>query len=308
MDVGQRVLRLDELDEVALPEVPLAVLGDPIAHSLSPVMHNAALAAMAQDDPSLAGWRYLALHVPIEQLPEAVRTLHARGFRGVNLTIPHKVEAVALVTRVAEEARPMGAVNTLVAEEGGFFGTNTDGYGIARAVAGSVGRGLADGPVVLCGAGGAARAIAVQALRDGVPELWLGNRGPQNLERLLEQLRGAGMPMDRVRPFLFAEPPSGLPADGLLINATAAGLKEGDGLPLDLAFLGSRAAIYDTTYGQRNAWAAFAGVHGLPYGDGLAMLVAQGVRSLEIWTGRAVPEAVMDRAAREAFFQRTQAS
>jgi len=303
-----RVLRLADLDQADLPAVPLAVLGDPIAHSLSPAMHNAALAHLARAEPEFSFWGYLAIHVPIEQLSEAIRRLHARGVRGINLTIPHKVRAVELVTEVSAEAATMGAVNTLVAGKVGYSGTNTDGYGIARAIAAKAGRGFADGPVVLCGAGGAARAIAVQALRDGVPELWLGNRGRANLDQLMDQLRQAGLPVNRVRPFLFSEPPSGLPADALVINATAAGLKATDSLPLDLAFLGSEAAIYDTTYGCANAWAAFAGNRDLAYGDGLSMLVAQGVRSLEIWTERSISAEVMESAARAALAQRSSAS
>lgn len=304
MDAHARALRLTELDSVELPGVPLAVLGDPIAHSLSPAMHNAALARMAKNEPEFADWRYLALQVPVEMLPAAVTDLHRRGFRGLNLTIPHKVAAVELVTALSAEGAAMGAVNTLVAGPAGFSGTNTDGWGIARAVENTTGRSLAERPLILCGAGGAARAIAVQALGDGVAELWIGNRGEANLKALLDQLAQAGLPTDRVRSFLFASPPSDLPGNALVVNATAAGLKAEDSLPLDLGFLGSNGAIYDTTYGCSNAWAACAAEKGLAYGDGLSMLVAQGARSLEIWTGRPVPVETMEAAAREALAAR----
>lgn len=308
MDSAERVLELEDLDRAILPPVPLAVLGDPIAHSLSPAMHNAALGGLAQEEPAFADWRYMPLRVPIERLAEAVKRLHSKGFRGINLTLPHKIRAVDLVTEVAVEARAVGAVNTLVAHSGGYSGTNTDGYGISRAVEETLGRKLKEGPLILCGAGGAARAIAVQALSDGVPALWLGNRGSSNLEQLLAQLRIAGFDLSSVRSFLFSDLPRDLPSNALLINATASGLKADQALPLDLGFLGREAAIYDTTYGVTNAWARFAAEKGLAYGDGLSMLVAQGVRSLEIWTGRKVSARLMETAARAALAQRSHAS
>jgi shikimate dehydrogenase len=308
MEAVSRVWQLEELARAELPAVPLAVLGDPVAHSLSPAMHQAALADLARADPAFADWGYVAVRVPLEELSRAVEELHHLGFRGLNLTIPHKVRAVDLVRAVEPEARAMGAVNTLMARAGGYVGTNTDGWGIARAVKERLGRALGADPVVLCGAGGAARAIAVRALRDGVPELWIGNRGPENLATLLEQLRAADLDLARVRTFLFARPPAELPAGALVINATAAGLRGDDRLPLDLDFLGAEGALYDTTYGVENAWARFAASRNLPYADGLSMLVAQGARSLELWTGRAVSAEVMARAARETLALRAAAS
>ena len=307
MNRAERVWTIDELTPETVSDGSLAVLGDPVAHSLSPVMHNAALAELARADPDFATWNYRLLHVPIEALPGALRRLHALGFKGVNLTIPHKVEALRLIHRVRPEAVPIGAVNTLLHTPDGFEGTNTDGWGIARAVEESFQRGFGDGPVLLCGAGGAARAIAVQALAEGVPELWIGNRSAPNLERLVEQLRHAGLPVERVKPFLFEAAPRGWSGPVLVVNATSSGLKATDTLPLDLTRLPAGSSIYDTTYGTRNAWAVEAEALGLSYADGLSMLVHQGVRSLELWTGRTVPVAAMARAARAALAARRQA-
>lgn len=304
MELAERVLRLSDLASCELPARPLAVLGDPVSHSLSPAMHNAALRAMAKEDPSLETWGYLRIELPVEELEGALPRLHALGFCGLNLTLPHKVRAVELVETIDPVAGQMGAVNTLIRTSTGYRGSNTDGYGIARAVERAFSCVLGAAPVILCGAGGAARAIAVESLRSGVRELWIGNRSRENLDRLLEQLAKAGLGEGRVHPFLFEELPAGLPSEALLINATAAGLSAGDSLPLDLAFLRPGSLIMDTTYGVENAWARYAGERGFAYSDGLNMLVHQGVRSLEIWSERTVPAEVMEVAARSALEER----
>ncbi|MFP4282464.1 MAG: shikimate dehydrogenase family protein [Opitutales bacterium] len=305
MESVDRVLTLGDLDQLTLPAVPLAVLGDPIEHSLSPAMHNAALAALAEEDPVFADWHYFRVRVAVNHLECSVARLFALGFKGLNLTLPHKIEAFDLVTAVEPAVAAMGAVNTLLATELGYRGTNTDGWGIARAVERAFDRRLGEGPVVLCGAGGAARAVAVQALNDGVRDLWLGNRGEQNLTRLLQQLTDAGHDLSGVRPFLFDAPPVDVPDDALLINATSAGLRADDALPFSPDFLGPEGAILDTTYGTPNAWRRWAAERGVPYADGLLMLVYQGQRSLELWTGREVPTEVMLNAAQNALAARS---
>ena len=112
----------------------LAVIGHPIGHSLSPQMHNAALAAMAQADARFAGWRYHAFDIDPGDLPAALDQMGARGFRGVNLTVPHKVLAVGLVSGLDAGAREAGAVNTLLRSGSGWSGFNTDGYGLATSL------------------------------------------------------------------------------------------------------------------------------------------------------------------------------
>ena len=145
----------------------LGVLGDPIAHSLSPAMHGAALAALGPTHPELAGWRYHRLHVTAAELPAALRTLHAKGFVGLNLTVPHKVQALGLVESLSAEARRAASVNTLLATPTGWTGHTTDGQGFLEALRERTGRTVAGRPVVLLGAGGAARAVAA-----------IGRRGP----------------------------------------------------------------------------------------------------------------------------------
>ncbi len=290
---------LEDLTRWQAPGKWLAIVGDPIAHSLSPVMHNAALSVLAQEQPEFADWRYVRFQIPAERLVEALPAFHAAGFVGLNLTLPHKVHAFSLVKEVLEEARPLGAVNTLRWTPQGYIGTNTDGHGLSKAVELSFGFSLGEREVVLFGAGGAARSIAVRALSEGCPRLWIGNRSKDRLEELQDVLRELGYG-SRIRSFSFAELPADLPAEPLLINATSLGLKEQDPLPVSLAGFGSGTCCYDTTYGVINAWSRACAAHGFSYADGIGMLVWQGARSLEFWTGHPAPAQTMEAAARRA--------
>jgi shikimate dehydrogenase len=258
------------------------------------------LRVLAERDPAFADWHYGRFAVKPEQLPEALKALHKRGFRGINLTVPHKVQAVDLVRSIDPEARRMGAVNTLVYQKSGYKGYNTDGYGLARAVAETLHRPLADADVLLLGAGGAARAAAVQCLRDGCRSLWIGNRTPARLTGLVEAI-GASDDA-RVHRFNLARPPAALPRRGvLIINATSLGLKPEDPQPLDLKRFAGDTVVYDMIYNPRETpLMAQARAQGMSAANGLSMLVYQGLRSLEIWSGQPVPADVMFAAARKA--------
>ncbi|MGF1450417.1 MAG: shikimate dehydrogenase [Opitutales bacterium] len=279
----------------------LAVLGHPIAHSVSPAMHNAALAVMAQSDTRFADWTYLKFDVPPEELPQALPALHAAGFHGLNLTIPHKVDALDLVADVEPAAAQMGAVNTLVHQADGFVGHNSDGFGLEQALRMDLHVELAGAKVVLLGAGGAARAAAVQCLRSKCAELWIGNRTPERLQGLLDLLK----PVASATPvcgFDLMRPPTGLPKTAVLINATSVGLKPGDPSPMDLAgFHALTTVVYDMIYNPAETPLLHeARQRGLRGANGLSMLVWQGVRSLEIWSGATVPAEAMLTAARDA--------
>lgn len=291
---------LDQLKLSAPPGKRLVVLGDPVGHSLSPAMHNAALAEMAIERPELGDWRYEAVHVAADDLPEALPLLHEAGVRGINLTIPHKVRALDLVEAVEESVRPMGAVNTLIRTESGYRATNTDGYGIRKAVEESLGLYLKDRDIWIFGAGGAARGIVVACLLARCRRLTVVNRSEPRLRELEQQvLTGQIADGDRVRFHLSSEAPADQEDGALLINATSLGLKESDPCPIEPACLRAGAHVYDTTYGSPNRLGALCRERGLSYANGLSMLVWQGARSLEIWTGCPVPAAVM-RAAAEA--------
>lgn len=302
-----RVHSLDQPDFRAPPGKRLAVLGDPVAHSLSPAMHTAALREMAAADPDMAGWTYEAVHVPAEHLGQALSQLHEAGVAGINLTIPHKVRAFGLIEEIEAEARSMGAVNTLIRTESGYRGTNTDGFGIRMAIREAFAADLQGRDIWLFGAGGAARGIVVACLQAGCARLTVINRSAPRLEELQAQLGSAAVPgAERVRFCLTAQAPADQDANGILINATSLGLKPEDPSPIDEPYLRPGACVYDTTYGVRNRLAASCAAAGVLYADGLSMLVWQGARSLEIWTGHPVPAATMRRAAEAQLKERTQ--
>jgi shikimate dehydrogenase len=293
---------LDDLAAWSRPGVSLAVLGFPIRHSISPAMHNAALARMAERDAVYSDWRYFRFEVPPEELPRALGLLHAKGFRGVNLTVPHKVLAYDLAeVAVDKSAEVIGAVNTLRRRDGGWDGFNTDGHGLASGLREDLGVELNGAHVVLLGAGGAARGAAVECLQRGCASLWIANRTRANLDALLLALGPVAgeIPVHGFDPARAAE--SGVPAGAVVVNATSAGLKAADAAPIELGALRAPRAVYDMIYNPAETrLLAAARAAGLPAANGLSMLVHQGARALEIWSGAAVPVEAMAGAARAA--------
>jgi shikimate dehydrogenase len=302
MDDAARTHTLADLEAWSRPGVSLAVLGHPIKHSISPAMHNAALAELARGDSRFANWRYFRFEVPPEELPHALDLLHAKRFRGVNLTVPHKILAFAShrVAEIDPAARPIGAINTLRWRADAWEGFNTDGHGLREALREGLGSTLAGAHVVLLGAGGAARGAAVECLQGQVASLWIANRTRDNLDALLTLLAPLAGEIP-VHGFDPRTPPPTLPPRALVINATSAGLKPADPLPVDLGALPSPAAVYDMIYNPpETPLLASARARGLPAANGLSMLVHQGARSLELWTGVPVPVGAMRDAARAA--------
>lgn len=297
---------LEDLAAWSTPGVSLAVLGHPIRHSISPAMHTAALARLAEAEPEFARWRYVRFEVPPAELARALELLHQKGFLGVNLTVPHKVLALdsPLLVAVDPAARAAGAVNTLRRRADGWEGFNTDGHGLREGLREELGVELAGAHVLLLGAGGAARGAAVECLRAGCASLAVANRTRDNLDALLALLRPlapAGAGPDLLRGFAPDAPPSDLPAGVVVVNATSAGLKPADAPPIDLARLPRPRAVYDMIYNPAETrLLALARAAGLPAANGLSMLVHQGARALEHWSGRAAPVDAMRTAARRA--------
>jgi shikimate dehydrogenase len=246
------------------------VLGFPVRHSRSPAMMNAAFRELGLD------WRYLRLPLPPERFEEAVRALPGSGYRGANVTIPHKVAAHGLAGELSDSARAIGAVNTLTfTDDGGISGDNTDAGGLLDAIGEPV-----SGTALVLGAGGAARAAA-WALAQAGAEVTVWSRTPEHAAELAADL-GVG----------HSERPG--PSE-LMVNATSVGLRAGDtleGLPLVDARL-----VADLVYGAEVTpvvrWAEERGARVV---DGLEVLVRQGARSLALWTGEEPPVEVMRRA------------
>jgi shikimate dehydrogenase len=244
------------------------VLGWPVAHSRSPAMHNAAFRALGLD------WRYLKLPVPPERFAETVRALPGSGYRGANVTIPHKLAALELADSASAAARAIGAANTLTFEDGGSIAAdNTDAGGFLAAL-GESPRGRT---ALVLGAGGAARAV-VWALQDaGAADVAVWNRTPERAREL------GARAVERPEP-----------AD-IVVNATSVGLHDDDLSSLPLDGLAAPALACDLVYRPDGAtpFAAWASRAGARVVDGLEVLVQQGALSFHIWTGRDAPVDVM---------------
>jgi shikimate dehydrogenase len=252
------------------------VLGYPVGHSRSPAMMNAAFAELALD------WRYLKLPVPPERFSATTRALPGSGFQGANVTIPHKQAAAELADERSPAAAAIGAANTLLFAEGRIVADNTDAGGLLDAL-----REPLPATALVLGAGGAGRAAA-WALREAGVEVAVWNRTPGRAGALAGELG--------VRHVSAAEPAE------LIVNATSVGLggaSEAAALAaLGLERLEPPPLLADLVYGDEPTalagWAARAGARVV---DGLEVLVRQGARSLELWTGRRPPLDVMRRAA-----------
>lgn len=249
------------------------VLGWPVSHSRSPRLHGHWLATLGIDGA------YLPLPVHPDHFESAVRALADLGFRGANVTIPHKQAAFTVCDAVDATARRAGAVNTLVFRDGRIEGSNTDGYGFLESVRASApGWQAGDGPAVLLGAGGAARAVAAALLDAGCPRVTLVNRSRERAEALARDLGG---------PVAVANAP---PMDdaALLVNTTSLGMQGQPPLDLDLAPLPVGAVVVDIVYVPlETPLLAAARARGLRAVDGLGMLLHQARPGFAAWFGAA---------------------
>lgn len=266
----------------------VGVIGDPVAHSLSPSLHQPALDAL--HIPA----RYERWPTTAAELPERIASLRAPNVMGANVTVPHKRAVMDLIDEVSPTAQRAGAVNTIVNHEGRLIGDNTDIAGFAAALS-EVAPEPGDLRALLLGAGGAARAVVLALAESGVRQITLANRDQDRARQLAADLAPVPITLidltpDQVRAVL--------PETTLLINATSLGWRRGESpLPLDLLDLMPEGAIVvDLTYRDTDLLVA-ARVRGLGALDGLPMLIYQGARALELWTGETAPLAVMQAAA-----------
>ena len=260
-------------------------------------MHNAAFAAFGLN------WRYLACEVHPDHLRAAIEGARAMGFAGLNLTVPHKLVALDLVDALDKSARKWGAVNTIRFEPAGVdgrariraVGFNTDAGAIVAALRGDLKLELRGAKVLLLGAGGAGRTAALRLAAEKVAELFLVNRTQSKAKAVAAEIKKQ-FPSVRVTP--------GYPAANvdLLLNATSLGLQPDDRLPLDKRHfsLNRARAVYDMIYRPaETALLQAARKAGCRTANGLGMLLHQGAKAFEIWTGKHAPLDVMRRALEE---------
>ena len=260
----------------------LALLGNPVAHSLSPVFQNAAIAAAGLDGV------YLALRCDRADVPGLLRGIALSGGGG-NVTLPHKELAATSVDRVTPAVQRTGACNTFWSEDGTLRGDNTDVEGVSSAVRGLLGAPPIGARVLLLGAGGSARAALVAMMDGRAKEVVVANRTRAKAEELVGSFGHTGATL-RVLPLdsLTAEP------FDLVINATSLGLKPEDPLPLAVDHGPNIGAALDLVYSSRSTpWVRALRERGIPASDGIEMLLSQGAASFERWWGVSAPMAEM---------------
>jgi shikimate dehydrogenase len=258
------------------------IMGWPVSHSRSPALHNFWLEQNGIDGA------YVPLAVQPDRLEQALRGLPALGFRGCNLTHPHKRTAMELVDQVEPVARRIGAINTvIVAADGSLEGRNTDVFGFRESLREAVPEwDPAAGPAVVLGAGGAARAVVAALVEDRVPAVRLVNRTTGHAEALAKDLASS---QADVTVLPWSEREAALAGAALLVNTTSLGMTGEPALSIDLAALPRQAIVMDIVYVPlETPLLAAARQRGHRVVDGLGMLLHQGRPGFEAWFGTAV--------------------
>ena len=281
------------------PPIRLGVVGDPVEHSLSPQMQNAALKQAKID------MQYARFHILPNELGEALDLIRKLDFVGVNLTTPHKIAALALLDAVEENVKRIGAANVIKVEDRRLRGFNTDGRGFARAVREEFSVDLRDLRVLILGAGGAARAIALQCAKENCERLVIANgtfeKGQQLADSLRDFFSGPKVfgPVPRLQAIRWEEAAFRFQIANidLVINATPVGLNRGDPSPIPARLLAPHLIVYDTVYSEKRTPLVAAAIEaGARAANGLSMLLHQGALAFEIWFEREAPLEVMRKA------------
>ena len=273
----------------------LGVMGHPIEHSLSPRMHNASFEALDWD------YAYVALNVLPKDLEEAVAGAKALGFRGFNVTMPHKEAILPVLDEIDDIARLVGAANTVTIESGRTRGTNTDGAGFVEACA-EAGISFEGSRVLVLGAGGAAAAIGAAVLGEGVREVRIVNRTVERARALAERLRSASARTSaseaEVGAWNWEKLSEALAGVDVFVNATYIGMRAGDTAPIPEEYLSQDIAVCDAVYraGGETRLVRAARERGATVVGGERMLLYQGVQAQRIWTGGEPAVGVMSGA------------
>ena len=264
-----------------------AVIGDPVRHSLSPTLLNAAFAEAGLD------WHFVALEVAAGRSDEALDAVRALGLAGLSVTMPHKAAVAAAVDHRAEQAEVLDAVNCVVVEGGRLVGHNTDGDGFLDGLRHDTGFDPAGRSTVVIGAGGAARAVVLALARAGAAEVAVVNRTASRAE----VAAGLAGPVGRVVG--SDELSDTVAAADLVVNATSVGMTDDGALPVDPESVAVGTVAVDLIYHPpETAWLAALRGRGIEAHNGLSMLVFQAAHAFRLWTGSEAPVAVMDAAAR----------
>ncbi|SDI34923.1 shikimate dehydrogenase [Natribacillus halophilus] len=267
-----------------------AVIGHPIGHSKSPMIHNRHFDVVGREAI------YTRYDVKPENLETAIAALQTLGVSGFNVTVPHKVNILPLLDAVDDEALVIGAVNTVVNRGGKWHGYNTDGQGYLNGLREMTGDALGDMSVLVIGAGGAARAVTTVLAKHGVKRLALSNRTPSrafDLQANIARFREIDV-IER------SEAIRGLSAFDLIINTTSLGMREGDSLPMEIEEMKTDVYLSDLIYNPlETRWLQYGKPKARALQNGLPMFIEQAALAYEIWTDRRADRAFMSRMIRE---------
>ncbi len=275
------------------------LFGDPVAHSFSPAMHNAAFRELGLN------WAYIPFRVATDNLATAVDGVRALGMAGVNITVPHKQAVLGCLDHVSEEAALIGAVNTVVNRQGRLWGYNTDGPGFIRSLAEDAGFSVSGRRVLILGAGGAARAVAVSLALAGAAGIVIANRSPGKALELTELVRNkTGCPAGVLGPYCQSGTDSAVEKEwedaigvsSLVVQTTILGMHPNQNTLPEFPYhlLGPGHLAVDLVYNpQRTEFLKRCSDRGAGVCSGLGMLLYQGVQAFEMWTGERAPVELM---------------
>jgi shikimate dehydrogenase len=269
----------------------LGIIGRPVGHSLSPVMHNAAINALGLD------YVYVPFHVEAEELGSAVNGLHALGVKGFNVTIPHKTAVMQYLDKISPEAELSGAVNTVSLEKNLLVGYNTDGTGLLKSLRDELKFDPAGASVLLLGAGGAARGALAALCTAGVSRVIIANRtesrGRDLLENFIGKFNKTYFKLSSIEPGQLDE---NMKTVDLLLNTTSVGMNGTAFDGINFAAMSTGAVVYDMVYSPAETPLLSAAKRlGISCANGIGMLAAQGEAAFSIWTGLKPPPGFMKK-------------
>jgi len=276
---------------------PFAVIGHPIGHTLSPIMHNASMQELGFDGI------YLALDVHPDELMDVLPSMAKMGFAGVNLTVPHKEIAFRGLDKLDESAKLLGAANTVQFTDAGMIGHNTDGYGFLMALEEAFGKRVEGDAVFVLGCGGAGRAVALMAAKEGAKSLVLADIDAGRVQRLEDEIKSLAPDVVITQALDDASKVALCRECDLVVQASPVGMKQDDPslLPPEAFRAGQRA--FDLIYMYpETAILTTAREAGVQIANGLGMLLHQGARAFEIWTGVKPSVPAMRKALEEAVY------
>ena len=269
-----------------------AVIGSPVTHSLSPLLHNAAFNSLGMD------WEYLALEITESELDEVLAQMRSGNLGGLSVTMPFKTRVASLVDECTSTAEKLSAVNCVVANEKGLIGHNTDGDGFLNGLIHEAQFDPKGKKVAVIGAGGAARAVIEALARSGAASIMVVNRTPAKAESAAD-LAGEVGAVGTLKDISGAD---------LVVNATSIGMKDSQvDIPCSVDLLHSSQLVVDLIYHPlETRWISLAKQKGIDSHNGVSMLLFQAAEAFTLWTGEEAPISIMQEAITQELKKRTQ--